>query len=73
MTEQAGIVGKQAKQQPDQIAFQILAFVAGSLDGIVQASHFVGGFFVGGLFFLNGNSFVIRQKQEGLDVLRKVL
>jgi hypothetical protein len=70
--EDAGVVGKQAKQQAYQQHFEGVAFVSAGLQCIVQLAHAVSGFDVDGVLRLYGLYLVPGHEAKELDVFVQV-
>ena len=70
--ENAGVFGKQAKQQPHQITLQVHAGVAAVAHGVVQLRNIACGVLVHCNLRLLRLRLVARQKQVSIQVLRKV-
>ena len=68
----AGVVGKQTKQQAHQQHFERVAAVAAGFEGVVQAAHAFGGLDVDRVFRANGLHLVAQQHAKVLDVFVQV-
>ena len=71
--EDAGVLGKQAKQQPHQQHFQLVPGVAVVLERIVQPAHALGGLDVDRVLLLEGAALVAGDEAEQAQVAVQVL
>jgi hypothetical protein len=70
--ENSGVFGKQAKEDSDEKAFEVVAGVAPGFERIVKVAENFGGFDVDRVFFLIGVLLVAGNEGEGVDVFVKI-
>ena len=71
--ENAGVVGKQAEQQPDKINFEVVALVPDGLELVMEFAHALGGLDVNRVLLLVGRGYIPGDKAEKPDVFIKIL
>ena len=71
--ENAGVVGKQAEQQPDKINFEFVALVPDGLELVMELPHALGGLDVDRVLLLVGRGYIPGDKAEQPDVFIKIL
>lgn len=71
--ENAGVLTEQAKQQPDKIDLQGVAFVTYDLELVMQPSHAFGGLDVYCVLFLERRGLIPGNEAEQPDVFIKLL
>src|SRR5208337_1983242 len=71
--ENAGVVGKQAKQQPDKINFEFVALVANGLELVMELAHALGGLDINRVLFLVGRGCIPGDEPKKPDVFIKIL
>src|SRR5258708_14455061 len=68
----AGVVGKQAKNQAHKKAFEVVAHVARSEQGVVEPPHQLRGFDIDGVLVFEDAGRAAENETEGVDVFVKI-
>ena len=70
--EDAGVVGEEAEEKADEIAFEVVAVVAGFLQRVMELAHELGGFDVDGVLILELTLLDADHEAEGFDIVLQV-